>query len=234
MAEGQTIHVNFGKPMPVFPLDTVALLPQQVLPLHIFEPRYRQMIERVLDGAGQIALATFQGNRWRQEYHGRPPIRPAVCVGQIFQHERLQDGRFNVVVHGVCRARITSEVEDNSILYRQAMLEPIGVVQPEGDVLYGLREELDEMLSDGPLTKFVASESIVEYIRNEDVPIEAVLELISFTMITDKEARYRLLEEGDVAIRSEAVREELGSLSSLIERAFRHDPPDTPKGCSWN
>ena len=60
---------------------TCDLLPQQVIPLRIFEPRYKQMVEDVLDGTGQFAIAVFSGRRWKQEYHGKPPIRPAVCIG---------------------------------------------------------------------------------------------------------------------------------------------------------
>ena len=109
MSEDNTVQVNFGKPIPLFPLDSAVLLPQQVLPLHIFEPRYRQMVERALDGAGQIAMAVFEGESWKQQYHGRPALRPAVCIGQIVQHERLPDGRYNIILQGVCRARISKE-----------------------------------------------------------------------------------------------------------------------------
>ena len=85
MPERETISVNFGRPVPVFPLDGVVLLPQQVLPLHIFEERYVQMVSRVLDGSGQIALAVFEGDDWKKDYDGVPPIRPYVCLGQIAQ-----------------------------------------------------------------------------------------------------------------------------------------------------
>ena len=101
------VQVNFGRPMPLFPLPDTVLLPHAVLPLHIFEPRYRQMVEDVLDASGQIAMATFNDKDWKSHYHGTPPLRPAVCVGQIVQHEAMDDGRHNILLHGVCRARIT-------------------------------------------------------------------------------------------------------------------------------
>ncbi|MGP1309805.1 MAG: LON peptidase substrate-binding domain-containing protein, partial [Phycisphaerales bacterium] len=96
--EAPAIRVNFNRPMPVFPLREVVLFPHAAIPLHIFEERYRDMVDDALDGAGQIAMAVFEGERWTQEYHGRPPIRPAVCVGQILQHERLADGRYNIIL----------------------------------------------------------------------------------------------------------------------------------------
>jgi hypothetical protein len=59
MAEEMSIRVNFSRPLPLFPLPQVVMLPQQITPLHIFEPRYRQMVDRALDGAGQIAMAKY-------------------------------------------------------------------------------------------------------------------------------------------------------------------------------
>ena len=59
MPDEVSIRVNFNKPIPLFPLDSVVLLPQQVMPLHIFEPRYRQMVDEALDSVGQIAMAVI-------------------------------------------------------------------------------------------------------------------------------------------------------------------------------
>ena len=128
VTERETISVNFGRPVPIFPLDGVVLLPQQVLPLHIFEERYVQMVGRVLDGSGQIALAVFEGEDWKKDYNGTPPIRPYVCLGQIAQHEPLPGDRYNILLQGVCRARVVDETPpDEDRLYREAMLEPVGI-----------------------------------------------------------------------------------------------------------
>lgn len=105
MSDESTVSVNFAKPIPLFPLDGVLLMPHQVIPLHIFEPRYQQMVEHALDGPGLIAMASFKGQRWRLEYHGRPPIMPAVCVGHIVQHERTPDGRFNLLLQASAARR---------------------------------------------------------------------------------------------------------------------------------
>lgn len=236
MSEEETaVQVNFGRAMPVFPLDQVTLLPQQVLPLHIFEPRYRQMVERALDGAGQIAMGVFRGKRWQQEYHGRPPIKPAVCIGQIVQHEKLPDGRYNILLQGVCRARIVEEsAPDGDRLYREAMLEPIGLEETAEEALAPLRERLERDLAEGPLSKLAAAEPILEYVRNPQIPTSALLELVSFTMVTSPTLRYRLLEEGDPTERASLIEEELGKLGSLIARALRQQPEQWPKGCSWN
>lgn len=237
MSDATTISVNFAKPVPLFPLDSVTLLPQQVLPLHIFEPRYRQMVEHVLDGSGQIAMAVFRGERWKQEYHGRPPLRPCVCIGQIIQHERLADGRYNLLLQGVCRAKIVDESPPSAErLYREAMLEPLSTPLAEETTpeLDGMRRTVGRMLTDGPLTHFAAAEAVAEYADDEDVPTNAFFELIAFTLISDPEVRYRLLAESDALRRVGVVEDELRRLESLLRRAERQHPEQWPKGCSWN
>ena len=234
MSDEQTVRVNFGKPVPLFPLDRVTLLPQQVLPLHIFEPRYKQMIADSLDAAGQIAMGVFRGARWKLEYHGHPPVMPAVCVGQIVQHEKLPDERYNILIQGVCRARITDEVPgDDQRLYRTAMLEPIDV-DDEDDELDGAREHMEHLLTTGELSKLAAAETILEYVRNEEVPTTALLELISFVLVTDDRQRYRLLAEPNVGRRADVLLGELDHLRSLIRRGETQRPDEWPKGLSWN
>ncbi len=235
MSEEASIQVNFSTPKPLFPLDSAVLLPQQILPLHIFEDRYTQMVSEALDSAGQFAMAVFQGNRWKQEYHGCPPIRPVVCVAQIIQHEQLDDGRFNVIIQGICRARVVRHNRpDNERLYRTAMLEPIGVPL-EGDTeLFGVRERFRELLSDGPLVQLRAGEWILQRLNNDEIPTAAVLELVSFTLMSDPEVKYQLLAEPDAATRAEIVEGELLDMQQLIRRAQAQRPGDWPKGCSWN
>jgi uncharacterized protein len=235
MPGDESIQVNFGSPKPLFPLDSAVLLPQQILPLHIFEERYTQMVSHVLDGAGQFAMAVFQGDRWREEYHGSPPIRPVACVGQIIQHERLPDGRYNIIVQGICRGRVVRHTRaHDDILYRTALLEPIGVPTEHDEPLYGVRERFRELLSDGPLVQLRAGGWVLERLNNEEIPTTALLELVSFTLMSDPEVKYRLLEEPDAGLRAEIVEGELLDMQRLIRRAQTQNPGDWPKGCSWN
>lgn len=233
--EENTIQVNFSRALPLFPLDQVTLLPQQVLPLHIFEPRYRQMVSDALDGAGQIAMAVFQGKRWKQEYHGRPPVRPAVCVGHIAQHEKLPDGRYNLVLRGVCRAKVVNEVSPaEGRLYREAMLEPMGLSQDETPFLTRLRAAIETRLDRGTLQRLSQADTLLEFVRDDDIPTTALLELISFTLVEDKEKRYRLLEEGDADARARIVSVELNKLDRLIRMALPQVGEKYPRGYTPN
>jgi len=239
MAEEVSIRVNFAHAIPLFPLDQVALLPQQVLPLHIFEPRYRQMVDHALDGAGQIAMAKFEGGDWKQEYHGNPPVRPAVCIGQIVQHEKLPDGRYNILLQGVCRARITKEeMPDEDLMYRRAVLEPIGIDDEPDDEDEGAADDLRDWLAgelvEGPLSSLTAADEMLKLTQNEHFPSSVVLEIISFAMVNEDQARYQLLAEGNLERRVRMLRHHLEDLAALLRKAFEQGADEWPKGCSWN
>ncbi len=250
MAEEMHIRVNFGRPMPLFPLSQVTLMPHAVLPLHVFEPRYRQMVEDALDGAGQIAMAVVApGERVRREMGDsgleqesipddvgeRPALREAVCVGQIVQHHKLLDGQFAVALHGVCRARIVTEVEAGpGVLYRSAMLEPIGLAPVDENALVGPRMELSRLLDSTVLRDMADAKAVVKCLVDPEMPTSAILELVTVSLLNDQEVRYQLLAEGDVAKRAALIRAELMDLMRLLKRAGSQRDGDAPKGCSWN
>lgn len=236
MAENQTIRVNFGRPMPLFPLASVTLMPHAVLPVHIFEPRYRAMIGDALDGAGQIAMAVFEGVGTPAGYEGRPPIREAVCVGQIVQHDKLSDGRYNIALQGVCRARIIRELlpGETGTPYRSAMLQAVGVDRDEDETTAAARAQIAAMMGGTSLSDLRESPSILKHLADEDVPTSAILELLTFTMLPDPELRYRLLAEGDMMTRATLIQTELTKLQRLLERAAPQRTSRPPKGLSWN
>lgn len=88
----------------VFPLDGALLFPRGVLPLHIFEPRYRQMVRDALAGASMIGMIQPRGT-------GDPPSLFAIgCVGRIEEVSETPDGRFMLTLAGLHRFRIAEEL----------------------------------------------------------------------------------------------------------------------------
>lgn len=239
--DAPTIRVNFARPLPVFPLDAVALFPHAVAPLHIFEPRYRQMVSDSLDESGQIAMGVFEGDRWREEYHGRPPVKPCVCIGHIAQHERLPDGRYNILLQGVCRARILEEIPpDDDRLFRQAMLAPLGEIdEPPAP---GARERLRELLLLPPLARFVdpqghsLTQGLADLLLREEahVPTHVVADLVAHLLVKEPALRYGVLSEPEATERMSLVESELRHLAGLIRRADLQLDPKAPKGVHWN
>jgi Lon protease-like protein len=94
--------------LPIFPLPGAVLLPHALVPLHIFEPRYRKMTSDCDAGLRTLALAHIPDERAAGE---QPPrVLPVIGVGVLERVDRLPDGRFNIVLRGVARARIQSEL----------------------------------------------------------------------------------------------------------------------------
>jgi uncharacterized protein len=91
--------------VPLFPLPGAILFPRAQLPLHIFEPRYRQMVRDAIDGPGRIAM--IQPHRLDDD--NRAPLYAVGCVGELVGLEELEDGRFNIVLLGSNRFRIIRE-----------------------------------------------------------------------------------------------------------------------------
>ena len=107
--------------IPIFPLPNVVLFPQVMLPLHIFEPRYRRMVR---DAETQrpplIGMTLLRGN-WQEQYEGTPDIYPIGCAGEMVRVNPLPDGRFNIMLQGMREFSIIEESAAKS--YREAKVE---------------------------------------------------------------------------------------------------------------
>src|SRR5262245_52740264 len=104
MSEGAFPQKRFAGTARLFPLPNLVLFPNVAQPLHIFEPRYRQLMADALADDRLITMALLRPG-WEQDYHKSPPLYPVACVGRIAQEQRLPDGRFNLLLQGLCRAR---------------------------------------------------------------------------------------------------------------------------------
>jgi len=120
--------------LPLFPLPGVLLIPGTTLPLHVFEPRYRQLVKDLLASGGPLALPQVVVNAG-VDLMGAPPILPYAGVGILSMHHQLPDGRFNIFVQGVARVKLGSELPDAGHPYRVASAELLEDVPYEGDEL---------------------------------------------------------------------------------------------------
>jgi Lon protease-like protein len=101
----------------LFPLPGVVMFPHVVFPLHIFEPRYRQMTRDALEGDRLITI--IQSRPGVKNARGEPPLEQVGCLGKIVRHEELPDGRFQFLLLGCQRVQIIQEIQVET-LYRQA------------------------------------------------------------------------------------------------------------------
>lgn len=107
-SEIERVRAHLGA-LPLFPLPAAVLLPYEFVPLHVFEPRYRALAKEVLSQEKPLALAQLAPG-WEGSYEGRPAVEPVCGVGIVAQSRALPDGRYNLVLRGVARARIEEEL----------------------------------------------------------------------------------------------------------------------------
>ena len=115
-----TASLSVPRRIPLFPLPGVVLMPGTMLPLHIFEPRYRAMVADALAGDRTIGMAMLYPG-W--EAGGNDPrIYALGGAGEIVESEELEDGRYNIVLLGTSRFRLMTET-DLDTAYRNAEVE---------------------------------------------------------------------------------------------------------------
>jgi Lon protease-like protein len=173
--------------LPLFPLPNVVLFPNVFLPLHIFEPRYRDMIADALLGDRMIGMVLLKPG-WEHEYEGRPAVYPIGCSGLITHVERLPDGKFNIVLRGLERFRVVAE--DHGRSYRRATVDSLiesRLSEDESAALRHHRAKLESLLLPvaGPASTEVKTASmsdeelvnaLAQYLDLEAVEKQALLE----------------------------------------------------------
>jgi uncharacterized protein len=173
--------------IPIFPLPNVVLFPNVFLPLHIFETRYRHMVDAALNGDRIIGMVLLRPG-WEGDYEGRPPVYPIGCAGVITHAERLPDGRFNIVLRGMEKFRIADE--DTGQIYRVANVVPVPEPPAESvrQEMLGERRRLESLLVPQPegqqrehkVPTSMADEDLVnalaQYLEFDPVEKQALLE----------------------------------------------------------
>jgi ATP-dependent Lon protease len=205
-------ETRFTGAVRLFPLPDLVMFPHVVQPLHIFEPRYRDMLNDALDGDGLLTMSILAPG-WEADYDGRPRLLPQVCVGKVVTHQRLDDGRYNLMLLGMRRGRIIAELPATRT-FRQAEIELIDDVYPsEGDAG---RDELQARLAAQfqrtlPLAKSASSEGPMKELLSEEVPLGVLTDLVSFALPLKAGLKRELLAENDVDVRARWLLDAMGT-----------------------
>ena len=134
--------MDFPSTIPIFPLPNAVLFPGVPLPLHIFEPRYRQMVRDTVQREDRVIGMVLLRGAWRMEYYGNPEVFPVGCAGRMVSVEALDDGRYNILLHGLREFVIDQEVGDRP--YRQA--EVTWRSAASGDLAPGFRTRIQKLM----------------------------------------------------------------------------------------
>ncbi|WP_224362402.1 LON peptidase substrate-binding domain-containing protein [Hyalangium versicolor] len=194
----------------VFPLPSAVLLPHAVMPLHIFEPRYRQLVRDALSGDRIMALAQLEPG-WESHYAGRPTMQRMMCVGLIAWEEELEDGRYNILLQGVCRARLLSELPAEH-LYREARVELLPDGPYHGPEEEQLRQAVLELAGRVPPS---FSEGLLPAVAKATGGTLA--DVVAAAIIPEPERRQQMLLELNVRQRLLSVIEEVGELIGRLQ-----------------
>ena len=120
--------------LPLFPLPRTVLLPGALLPLHVFEPRYRELVAHCRDGWELMGIATLKPG-YEADYEGRPDLWPEVGIGRITAFQPFPDGRSNILLTYVGRGRIREELPARHA-FREVRVDLCQDQPPGDDAIY--------------------------------------------------------------------------------------------------
>jgi Lon protease-like protein len=196
--------------LPIFPLPNCVLLPGGLMPLHVFEPRYRELTRDCLAGNQLMGIARLRPG-YDASYYGRPPVYEKCGVGKIICCEELPDGRYMLALRGVARAEIARELPSahNYRLVEARPLDDASCDLTEAPLHYRklikLCDRLAEVIERG-------GSELRDLVRGAGSPV-ACADAVAAALVTDADARQELLETRDPLARLQRT---LGHVSHLL------------------
>jgi len=196
--------------LPIFPLANCVLLPGGLLPLHVFEPRYRELTRDCLAGSQLMGIARLRPG-YETTYYGRPPVYEKCGVGRIICSEELPDGRFALLLRGIARVEIARELPSprNYRMVEAHTLDDDSYDPQDAHDHYRrlilLCDRLAEVIEQG-------GAQLRDLVRSFDSP-GACADAVAAALVMDADARQELLEARDPMVRLQRT---LGHVSHLL------------------
>jgi len=204
---------DFPGTAPIFPLPDVVLFPHAVLPLHIFEARYRSMIGDSLKSNRLIVLARLKDDYEELYYTKQAPIYEKACLGRINADHKLPDGRYHLYLEGVVRVTIQQELETD-LAYRVGRVKlhrdrhqfsELFDPQVQADRLLQLfRHQIEDVAGQEPLLKILES----------NLKLGTLCDFLAYASPLEIDQKQLLLEETNIEKRSRLL---VQLLAELIE-----------------
>jgi len=198
---------DLSNPIAIFPLPSTVFFPKTILPLHIFEPRYRKMISDVQAGNQLIGMVLLAPG-WENSYYENPEIVQIGCVGRIDKVVSLADGKFNIELTGLSRFKIIEEVTGE--VYRRAnvdFLTEINDGKSDEELAKKAKTQFSEWVRIHP--KIKSSPNNPLKLIEQATALSEVIDKIVYGMDLKTEQKQSILEETDVVKRANFVLTEL-------------------------
>jgi Lon protease-like protein len=193
---------TFAGTAPLFPLPDVVHFPHLLLPLHIFEPRYREMVADALNGERLIAMALLKPGF--DTTAGSPPIHDIVCLGRITADQQADDGRYYLVLQGLSRARILQEEPDEQA-YRIAQLELLPDPESSFSPAAADAQRRRLLLAFRSLFPKHNLDRVLRRALKEAVPLGILCDVLADAMSLESQVAHQVLAETDVKERCRLV-----------------------------
>lgn len=194
--------------LPIFPLPDVVLFPHALMPLHVFEPRYRAMTRDVLAGDHMISVVRLRPG-FEKDYDGRPPVFEVAGMGEVVQSQALPDGRFNLLVRGLSRVRIERELPPD-MPYRLISARALHDEYSGADL--GIARAALEALADRLAAVLPQGGDILRQVVRDAREPGALADVLAASVIVEPNARQDLLETLDVGDRLQKVSDAVAEL----------------------
>ena len=194
--------------VPIFPLPDVTFFPHTLLPLHVFEARYRAMVIDALERDRRLAVVKLQPG-YEAGYAGKPAVHPVAGLGEIVSCERLATGRYNILLRGECRVRLEDELPSDT-LYRIVRARRLADAEPAGDAtpaLTRMRAACRSLL--GALQR---PADLLDPALAEGQAAGVIADRVAAAVLPDADLRQSLLETLDADARVRRVADAVESL----------------------
>ena len=217
--------------IPLFPLPSSVFYPGTPLPLHIFEPRYRQMTTDALEGARKIGMVLLKPD-WEEAYFDRPELYTIGCVGSIEKEIRHPNGKFNFTLVGLRRFRILKELDGKP--YRRAEIKLLEELNEQEigeepnairDGLIGLYREFISLIPEGNSLK-------EEPDWNLGDKLSQFIDRFAYRMDLNLEQKQTFLEEQDVFRRAKFLQDFIKMKLDLVRLSKTRNV--NPDSACWN
>lgn len=191
------------------------MMPQAILPLHIFEHRYRRMTRDALASDRVIAMAVLKPG-FEESYHTlNAEIYPEICVGRILKEEELPDGRFHILLQGLVRAQVVNECKQSQ--YRRAVLRPIFPEVIPTDVEYAFRRELRRLFTTTKVAQLATESQWLDLFKTCHLSFSDLLDALASKVLQDTDHKRCFLAEPRTVKRAQCLCGMLQALEAELE-----------------
>ncbi len=201
---------SFSGTIPLFPLSTVVFFPNTLLPLHIFEPRYKQMVNDVINSEKIIGMALLKPG-WESNYYENPEVFDVAGMGRIVSSETFKDGKMNIVLYGLKRVKIEEILEDSP--YRLARVSIVENMHGTSEETY--RRRIEELITKWNFT-LDEKQKAHRININTRLPLESLTDALATLILSNVFEKQMLLEEPSVQKRAEAIIQDLQTRLDIV------------------